>query len=108
MKDSKVTVENTSRHTPGPWKVYEGYGADSHKPIIVDSIPDSDGKCMANCICYVATTNQNYEANSRLLAAAPDLLESLIECRELIDSLGGPISMRIEMLIERVKGTVNL
>jgi hypothetical protein len=45
----------------------------------VDSIPDIDGKCVANCICHVASSNDNAEANARLIAAAPDLLEAL-EC----------------------------
>lgn len=92
--------------TPGPWKVYDGYGVDSRKPVIVDSIPDQDGKCMANCICYVATTNPDFEANARLIAAAPALLDAVIELRETIAILGGPISMRIEMLIEEARGAV--
>lgn len=61
-------------HTPGPWKRYEGYGVDFRRPVITDSIPDRDGKCVANCICYVATTNSDWDANAKLIAAAPEML----------------------------------
>lgn len=61
-------------HTPGPWKIFDGWGADKARPVIVDSIPDVDGKCIANCICHVATTNADALANARLIAAAPTLL----------------------------------
>ena len=66
-------------HTPGPWKIFDGWGASRDRPVVVDSIPDIDGKCVANCICHVASSNDNAEANARLIAAAPDLLEAL-EC----------------------------
>ena len=92
--------------TPGPWKRYDGYGADFRKPVIVDSIPDQDGKCMANCICYVATTNPDFDANARLIALAPDLLGAVIELSETVVMLDGPISMRIQMLIEQAGGAV--
>lgn len=73
-------------HTPGPWKRYEGYGADFRRPIITDSIPDQDGKCIANCICYVATTNDDMQANADLIAAAPELLEILAELQNSIEA----------------------
>jgi hypothetical protein len=66
-----------NKHTPGPWKRFDGYGADYRKPVIVDSIPDQDGKCVANCICYVATTNDDWDANAKLIASAPALLAAL-------------------------------
>jgi hypothetical protein len=64
-------------HTSGPWKIFEGWGADNRRPVIVDSIPDVNGKFVGNCICYAASTNPDIEANARLIAAAPDLLEAL-------------------------------
>lgn len=64
-------------HTPGPWKIFDGWGSDSKKPIIVDSIPDVGGNCVANCICYLATSNDDCLANARLIAAAPEMLEAL-------------------------------
>jgi len=64
-------------HTPGPWKIFEGWGADKRRPVIVDSIPDVDGKFVGNCICYAASTNPDIEANANLIAAAPEMLEAL-------------------------------
>jgi hypothetical protein len=73
---------NRMRHTPGPWKIFTGYGSVPSKPIVIDCIPDVDGKCIANAICYLATSNNDAVANANLIAAAPDLLDAL---RELHD-----------------------
>jgi hypothetical protein len=64
-------------HTSGPWKIFEGWGADKRRPVIVDSIPDVDGKFVGNCICYMASTNPDMEENAKLIAAVPDLLQAL-------------------------------
>lgn len=77
-----------SNHTPGPWKVFDGHGSNRFAPAIVDGIPDIDGKCVANCICHVATTNDDVAANARLIAAAPELLaalESLVDSVQRVD-----------------------
>ena len=66
-----------TKHTPGPWKIFEGWGADRNRPVIVDSIPDVDGKFVGNCICYAASTNPDIEANAKMIAAAPKMLAAL-------------------------------
>ena len=71
-------------HTPGPWKIFEGWGADKRRPVIVDSIPDVDGKFVGNCICFAASTNPDIEANANLIAAAPEMLE----CLKMVLQLG--------------------
>lgn len=73
-----------SEHTPGPWKIFDGWGSSQHDPIIVDSIPDVGGKCVANCICHISATNDDAAANARLIASAPDLLDALSEVIEWI------------------------
>ena len=74
-----------SAHTPGPWRITDRYGVltyqvgidgrtvctvwprqQGHRPSGVDTEPWPEG-----------------EANARLIAAAPDLLESLRELAEL-------------------------
>ena len=74
-----------SAHTPGPWRITDRYGVltyqvgidgrtvctvwprqQGHRPSVVDTEPWPEG-----------------EANARLIAAAPDLLESLRELAEL-------------------------
>lgn len=54
-------------HTPGPWRI-ESRG--SHNPLI-----ETDGLTVAEVLddCHPDTEQQ--EANARLIAAAPDLLE---------------------------------
>ena len=79
-------------HTSGPWKKFDGWGSDSNKPIIVDNVPDVDGKFVGNCICYVATTNSDFKANAELIAAAPDLLEALRNIVRHQDSIGGELA----------------
>lgn len=73
---SKITT------TPGPWKVHGGRASLKHHLAVIDSIPDVDGKIVANCICHVARTNPDADSNALLIAAAPELAEAL---RELHD-----------------------
>ena len=75
-----------TKHTPGPWKIFEGWGADKRRPVIVDAIPDDEGKFVGNCICYAASTNPDIEANARLIAAAPDLLDHLKHMVRLVET----------------------
>ena len=35
--------------------------------------------CRGNCICHLASTNEDAVANARLIAAAPELLEAIEE-----------------------------
>ncbi len=67
-----------SEHTPGPWKIHRGKHNRDYLAII-DSIPDKDGKVVANCICHVAMTNDDRTANANLIAAAPELADALRE-----------------------------
>jgi len=61
-----------SKFTPGPWRKFSRWN--DRYLAVIDSIPDRDGKVMANCICHIALTNKNAVANAHLIAAAPDLL----------------------------------
>jgi hypothetical protein len=72
MSDQSSTTEREP-HTPGPWEVGETdglwiTGPDREEPVICDLVPrDAD--------CYT----EEDEANARLIAAAPDLLEEHTE-----------------------------
>jgi len=66
--------------TPGPWKVFGGPShPQRHHLAVIDSIPDRDGKVVANCICHVAGTNDDADANARLISKAPELYDVLEE-----------------------------
>jgi hypothetical protein len=71
-----------SKHTPGPWSVFrqDGYATYIHAINEGDEINTFQ---VASCHCatnrkYFPTRNEA-EANARLIAAAPDLLEVLQE-----------------------------
>ena len=67
-----------SRHTPGPWIIHGGPGRLKYNLAVIDSIPDVDGRVIANCICTLANSNDDCDANAKLIAAAPELLEALV------------------------------
>ena len=87
MSETNEASVQSVVHTPGPWKRYEGYGVDFRRPVITDDIPDRDGKCVANCICYVATTNGNWDGNAKLIAVAPEMFE-IVKRFATIDWMG--------------------
>jgi hypothetical protein len=74
----------TTKHTPGPWYsgiddwcVYAGTRNAPNQPYVVREM-----------------AAQNREANARLIAAAPDMLEALKAANlELRSALGGPLSI---------------
>lgn len=73
-----LEIPDSSKHTPGPWKTHGGPAhPQRHHLAVIDSIPDVDGKIVANCICHLASTNPNSDANARLIAAAPELHDAL-------------------------------
>ena len=67
----------TSKHTPGPWVVATHDLSVRHRSefgleiaAVVETIVSSDGPLM---------DTETAEANARLIAAAPELLEALVE-----------------------------
>lgn len=87
--------EKTARHTPGPWtsgsaRTGRVFGADGYEVCDPTQGPhlhvdyDSDaGHWATTPGAYVDRTDEEIEANTHLIAAAPDLLEALkdlVEC----------------------------
>lgn len=64
----------STTHTPGPWKVCEVALNDYW--IVGSTIGAADPRD-GRRICDVAILNNDKEANARLIAAAPELLEAL-------------------------------
>jgi hypothetical protein len=69
-----------AQHTPGPWKVF-GVRRNQYLAVI-DSIPDQDGKVIANCICHVAMTNPDAQANAEFIVRACNAHDDLLEACE--------------------------
>ena len=107
-KDKDAATLHPVVHTPGPWIVHGGPGRLHHYLAVIDSIPDVDGKVVANCICHVATTNEDSDANSRLIAAAPDLLAACKRYLDAMDRYGHPdkTDRLMRAAIEKATGEV--
>lgn len=82
------TKENTAaevKHTPGPWKANEGKAPRTRcgsfgREVVGNRYEDSEGVTYT-VVAQVEgnqTSQLTTEANARLIAAAPDLLEALI------------------------------
>lgn len=64
-----------TQHTPGPWHLSKGKNyVRKLSPTLTDA-PQDYNICELNCM----VGNPEFEANARLIAAAPDMLEALEE-----------------------------
>lgn len=83
-------IEKKTQHTPGPWKIDDRDGA---------IFCDDNGVA----ICYLRNKHEddlhNSQANARLIAAAPDLLDALQNAYMV---LYGGNSVSIEDALNRV------
>ena len=98
------------KHTPGPWKVYRSNWDHTISVCGDDTV----------CLFYYLqeedhnTVNlENCEANARLIAAAPDMLEALKECRRMYGGIEWSIHYpdearlirKIDEVIEKAEGS---
>lgn len=71
-----------SKHTPGPWHIPSHLSG-------ADGIGPKDGYEIITCCCCGGVRGDSKEqeiANSRLIVAAPELLEALERCIVVIDN----------------------
>lgn len=66
------------KHTPGPWKIID-HGEDTIS--ITDAVQD-EGVCVVGS-AYERTT---IKANAKLIAAAPELLDALVNCLDMLEA----------------------
>jgi hypothetical protein len=67
---------NNTKHTPGPWVI------DKSNPVKIQGIGPQPQ--IRYPVCFVSALGKHWQANTRLIAAAPELLEAL---RELVESV---------------------
>lgn len=74
-----------NKHTPGPWKMDKW---NTVKDIVGNTI-------LVEGLALSGRTNHESLANTRLIAAAPDLLEALLDMVSAMESYGYPHSPEI-------------
>jgi hypothetical protein len=79
-----------SKHTPGPWYVGTEFNDQGRHIYAAQKVRDDEGE---EWHPLIATTDDDerlvdWQANARLIAAAPDLLDALKDLREAIKSRG--------------------
>lgn len=91
--------ETMSKHTPGPWVLEDkGYKYIVHKP--------GDGYITRD-VCRIDSSTMsafNQEANARLIAAAPELLEFVCEWLDRQGSDENYMTAKAKAIISKVTG----
>lgn len=75
---------NQPKHTPGPWHVLD-------HPNREYFVYGPDGNLVANCDGWINHTLADKQANARLIAAAPELLEACIEALRQLSAPDCPV-----------------
>ena len=89
------------KHTPGPWKLTSPEKLQEYilyRPLVWSSKGEGHG-----AICEMKFFDQFDEANARLIAAAPEMIEALILVYKTT-ALTVDIAMEIQDIIERATG----
>ena len=86
-----------SKHTPGPWT----QGKTTPQNV-------SAGSALICRTFARSRAGDEDRANARLIAAAPDLLATLIDAHDIIDAIGQPetaeVAARMRAVIAKAKG----
>lgn len=93
-----------SEHTPGPWLVRSKRiaGLEGLPAAVTQGTAPYTAVCQFNWVMYQRRTTEEYEANARLIAAAPDLLALLEEAYDALPH--GDLATRIAVLLAKAKG----
>lgn len=95
-------------YTPGPWKVMFSIPEVGECALAVWPADTVHG-CVGSPICKVSPEhlmNETDEANARLIAAAPELLEALVELTNVYDTSDFDIVGKDEVLIKKCKAII--
>jgi hypothetical protein len=87
------------RHTPGPWKAIIDMGYKTNPCSVVVKRPGVHATTVANIPRRATIPSWEWDANARLIAAAPDLLEAL---KEMVERWGS--NPRADAAIAKAKG----
>lgn len=84
-----------TNHTQGNWHAHDG-----------QIYPEQTGATVA-LIPYFDKDNEQHQANSKLIAAAPDMLEALIKCRQWFDNHGKDYEIGLPNCFINAKGAID-
>lgn len=91
------------KHTPGPWTAHKTIEAHDGMPECWQIDAEHDAVCTTQ-FCYAPNT----EANARLIASAPDLLEALAvlvtDCSQIWSEAEFPALKQARAAIARARG----
>lgn len=81
------------QHTPGPWRIgslesYDGYTGQPYRNVWAGQ--DEAATVVARAVRSDGAMTNDVDADARLIAAAPELLEALKDSRWHIANLAGP------------------
>lgn len=86
MTNLMAEAETKSAHTPGPWfQVWNGHFWD----ISLSDAPYSQSFAAIHANRAMGQTEEEVEANARLIAAAPTMLAALKTARDAMEASGG-------------------
>lgn len=95
----------TSKHTPGPWEVMFAGSSKAGQPFKIDEAyvyaPNTQDDTAICADIIDPVTQEISEANARLIAAAPDLLEA---CQLALDSDDKAVRRFLRAAIAKAKG----
>jgi hypothetical protein len=95
-----------SAHTPGPWQINRGADGELQIYTLVGQSPT----VIADLFGYDPDSTEEYEANARLMAAAPDLLErcrmSLQDARDALDGEWKPTPEGWQSIIDDLEAVL--
>ncbi len=89
-----------NKHTPGPWQAFYKSKYDEWHV----SIP-MPGSSMGWALFDDGVRSENPEADARLIAAAPELLDVLIRARDAIEALDGT-SIENEKIVDDYRAAI--
>jgi hypothetical protein len=105
--DNTPDATQAGKHTPGPWRVSSvGLTNDGKRAVTADDAgiawvhpqtPFKRGDGWRHDCC-------EREANARLIAAAPDMLEALREARPYVPDHHGPVAYKVDAAIAKAEG----
>ena len=89
-----------NKYTPGPWHFF-----DENKNVS-DMIIDEKGLIITHLNCDIRHSMNTIIANSKLMAAAPELLEALQTCWKSLQTYGEHPIIKIEVESAIKKATI--